>query len=103
MTPADERVLEAAMRWFRNKLRRDTTLQEFEEPLFSAIAARQSTSPDVFTPRERSPAPTTHVASTADVIPTKPPPSEFQTELLRLSRTETPSTAGKGERRKAPG
>lgn len=96
MTP-DERVLEEAMRWFRNKLRRDTTLQEYEQPLFSALAARQSVSPDTFTPRERSPEPVMIAAPPADVIPTMPPPSDFQRELLRLSRTESPPAAGKGK------
>ena len=100
MTP-DERVLEEAMRWFRNKLRRDTTLQEYEQPLFSALAARQATSPEAFTPRERSPEPLLIAPPPADVTPTMPPPSDFQRELLRLSRTEIPPDSGKSKRTKA--
>lgn len=85
----DEIVLREVERWFRGKLRGETTLFGFEERLFSALADRQSIAPDVYTPKERAPENPSRVLPTVDALPTtKPPPADDQRELLRLSRID---------------
>lgn len=96
---ADERVLEEAVRWFRGKLRRETSLYEFEQPLFSALAVRQNQAPEIYTPREQAREPTTLMASSASTTPTRPPPPDVQQELIRISRQDGAKASKKPKRR----
>jgi hypothetical protein len=85
----DEIVLHEAERWFRSKLRGESNLYEFEQRLFSALADRQISRSEIYTPRERAPEKTSVTPPTADPLPTtKPPPADIQRELLRLSRVD---------------
>ena len=84
----DDRILHEAEQWFRRKLRGETTLAEFEEPFFVALAQRRASQPDAYIARSITPLSWPSDLAVERLPTTRPPPADLQAELLKVSRGE---------------
>ena len=86
----DEKALQEAERWFREKLRGTTALLEYEYGLFAAMAEREYARGEFHVPKERHESP--FVDPFADMTPaTLPPPNSCaQRDLIQMSKATVP-------------
>ena len=84
----NERVLHEVERWFRAKLRGETTLYPHEVSLFKALAERRNATEDLYTSRDGETLRHSRRADVEKLPTTRRAPADSQEELLRVSCLE---------------